>query len=160
MTVTDPRTWSDEIRTRYGVGTRPRWLLPAVVTGLVMMALVGFLGIRLFQGGISAGLASYSVEADDHVHLSFAVQRSEAMPATCVVRARAQDGFDVGYAVVSLPAAAGHSAHTYDLRTAYRAILGELLGCHLGQDAPANVPPAQFRPGVVPPEQPWSPAAA
>ena len=157
--VTDPQSWSPQIRQRYGVGGRPRWLLPAAGFGALMLALTAFLGYRTLQSEISAGLASFAVESDEHVQLSFAVRRAEAVPATCVVRARAQDGFDVGYAVVALPAAAGHTGHTYELRTAYRAIVGELLGCAVGDQPPASVPPAQFRPGVVPPEQPWSPAA-
>jgi hypothetical protein len=155
-TVTDPRTWPPEIRDRYGVGARPRWLLPALVLGVLMVTLIAVLGVRTLRSEISAGLASFTVQADDHVELSFAVRRSEATPATCVVRARADDGFDVGYAVVRLPAAEGHTGHTYQLRTAYRALLGELLGCAVGDQPPPNVAPAQFRPGVVPPEQPWS----
>ena len=158
-TVTDPRTWPPEIRARYGVTSRRRWLHPALGFGVLLMALVGFLAVRLLDPPISAGIASFRVEADDHVRISFAVARRAAQPATCVLRARAEDGFDVGYAVVSLPPASGHTAHTYDLRTAYRAIIGELLGCAVGDDPPRNVAPAQFRPGVVPPAQPWEPAA-
>lgn len=157
--VTDPRTWPPEIRARYGVGTRPGWVLPAAALGAVLVGLLTFLGVQTLRSGISAGLASFGVEADDHVTISFAVRRPEPVPATCVLRARAEDGFDVGYAVVRLPAAQGHTGHTFELRTAYRALIGELLGCAAGDQPPADAPPAQFRPGVVPPEQPWTPAS-
>ena len=112
--------------------------------------------MRVTQRAISAGIASYTTVSDDHMTLRFAVDRREAVAATCVVRGRAQDGFDVGYAVVHLPPEAGSTAHTYELRTAYRGLLGELLGCAIGDQPPPGIPPAQFRAGVVPPEQPWT----
>ncbi len=56
------------------------------------------------------------------------------------------DGFDVGYAVVELPPAQGRTYHTFEMRTAYRALVGELLGCGL-MAPPPGIPGAQFRPG-------------
>jgi hypothetical protein len=76
-----------------------------------------------------------------------------------VLRARAEDGFDVGYIVEELPAAQGRTNHTVELRTAYRAIVGELVGCGLS-GPPPGLPGAQFRPGVTPPQQPWAPDGA
>jgi hypothetical protein len=73
-----------------------------------------------------------------------------------VLRARAEDGFDVGYATVELPAESGLTLHEFQMRTAYRALVGELVGCGL-DGPPPGIPGAQFRPGVEAPDQPWSP---
>ena len=103
---------------------------------------------------IAAGITNYVTLADDHMLIEFQVQRRDPTPATCVLRARARDSFDVGYAVVELPTAEGRTSHSFDMRTAYRPFVGELLGCSI--DGPPDVSGSQFRPGVVPPEQPWT----
>lgn len=155
--VSDPDTWPEHIRARYGVRPRPWWRVPLLVTlGVGLLAAVTLVGVRLSQPAISAGLSTYEI-ADDHVRISFETQRREATPATCVLRARSEDGFDVGYAVVELPAGSGRALHTYQLRTAYRALVAELLGCGTA-GVPPGIPAAQFRPGVLPPAQPWSPS--
>lgn len=158
MTAGHPEQWPPHIRARYGVTDRPRWVPAAIaVLGLAFLAAVAVVGWRLSNPQIRAGMLSYDTVADDHMEVQFQVVRREASPATCVVRARSADGFDVAYATVDLPPAEGTTVHTYQLRTAARALVGELLGCGL-HGPPPGVPGAQFRPGVVPPEQPWTPA--
>jgi hypothetical protein len=92
---------------------------------------------------------------DERMTITYEVQRHETSPATCVLRARALDGFDVGYAVIELPAAQGRTNHTFEMRTASRALVGELVGCGL-TGPPPGIPGAQFRPGTVAPVQPWT----
>lgn len=151
-----PSQWSPEMRARYGVRERPRWLIAlAVVGGVTLLMLGTWYAWERANPDIASGLSTYSVISDDHVEVTFDVVRRPAEPAVCVVRARAVDGFDVGYAEVSLPAQSGRITHTYQLRTAYRALMAELLGCGLGA-APPGLPGPQFRPGVLPPEQPWT----
>lgn len=124
--------------------------------GVGFLAVVTALGWRMSNPAIDAGVLAYDTIADDRIDVTFEVRRRTVAAATCVVRARAADGFDVGYAQVDLPAATGRTVHEYSLRTAYRALVAELLGCGLS-GPPPGVPGAQFRPGVLPPEQPWSP---
>jgi hypothetical protein len=155
--VGSPATWPEHIRARYGVRERPRWL-PALLLliGAAAAALATLMAFQLSDPAVAAGVTGYSTLADDHMQIEFQLQRRDASPATCVLRARAEDGFDVGYAVVELPDGQGRTNHIYQLRTAYRALVGEMLGC--GVDGPPpDVPAAAFRPGVVPPEQPWTP---
>jgi hypothetical protein len=156
----DPTQWPEHIRARYGVSERSRWR-PVLLAGLgiAFAAAVTVVGWRIANPPIDSGLTAYDIVADDHVAITFEVQRTESSPASCTVRARAEDGFDVGYAVVALPPAEGLTTHSYDLRTAYRALIGELLGCGI-DGPPAGVPPAQYRPGAVPPTQPWMPAGS
>ena len=156
VTPDRPATWPDHIRQRYGVTDRPRWVVPVLV-GVLVLAAVGVtaMAAQLVDPPIAAGVTSYQTIADDHMTIEFQVQRRASAPATCVLRARAHDGFDVAYAVVELPADQGRTMHTYELRTAYRPFVGELLGCGI-DGPPENVTGAQFRPGVVAPEQPWT----
>ena len=155
-TAGHPSQWPPHIRERYGVTDRPRWAPIALgVLGLGFLAVVTFLGVRLSNPAIDAGVLSYVTVSDERMTIDYEVQRRDTSPATCVLRARARDGFDVGYIVVELPPAQGRTTHTLEMRTAYRALVGELVGCGL-TGPPPGIPGAQFRPGVVAPEQPWT----
>jgi hypothetical protein len=123
--------------------------------GLVFLAFVTFLGLRLSNPAIDAGVLAYKTVSDERMTITYEVQRRGAGPATCVLRARAIDSFDVGYAVVELPPAQGRTTHTFEMRTAYRALVGELVGCGL-TGVPPGIPGAQFRAGIIAPEQPWT----
>ena len=148
--------WPPRIRARYGITDRPRWVPVAVAAlGIAFFALVLLLGVRLSNTAIDAGVLGYSTVSDERMTIQFEVERRDRTPATCVLRARAKDGFDVGYAVVVLAPAQGRTNHTFEMATAYRSLVGELLGCGLDQPPP-GIPGAQFRPGVIPPEQPWT----
>ena len=158
-TAGHPSQWPVHIRERYGVTDRPRWAPAALIAlGLAFLAVVTLLGLRLSNRAIEAGVLSYETVSDERMTIGYEVQRRGTSPATCVLRARAKDGFDVGYAVVELPAAQGRTYHTFEMRTAYRALVGELLGCGL-KAPPPGIPGAQFRPGIVAPVQPWTPTA-
>lgn len=158
-TTGGPTQWPEHIRARYGVTDRPRWVTPLLVClGVLMTVVASVMAYQLSDPAIAAGVVGYSTVADDHMSIQFQLQRRDPATATCVLRARAEDGFDVAYATVELPVGEGRTTHAFELRTAYRALVGELLGC--GVDGPpADVPGAQFRPGVVPPEQPWTPTS-
>ena len=158
-TAGHPSEWPPHIQERYGVTDRPRWATAALTgLGLAFLALIVVLGLRLSNPAIDAGVLSYETVSDERMTIGYEVQRRERSPATCVLRARAKDGFDVGYAVVELPPAQGRTNHTFEMRTASRALVGELVGC--GLDAPPpGIPGAQFRPGTVAPVQPWAPTA-
>jgi hypothetical protein len=155
-TAGHPSQWPPHIRERYGVTDRPRWAPAALIAvGLAFLAFVTFLGLRLSNPAIDAGVLSYRTVTDERMTITYEVQRRETSPATCVLRARALDGFDVGYAVIELPAAQGRTNHTFEMRTASRALVGELVGCGL-TGPPPGIPGAQFRPGTVAPVQPWT----
>lgn len=156
VTAGQPTSWPAHIRDRYGVTERPRWVVPALLLlGLAGVIVATAMAAQLVNPPIAAGVSAYKTISDDHMAVEFQVQRRNSAPATCVLRARAEDGFDVAYAVVELPADQGRTVHTYDLRTAYRPFVAELLGCSV-DGPPQDVAGAQFRPGVVPPEQPWT----
>lgn len=126
--------------------------------GLALLGVVTFLGVRLSHAAIDAGVLTYRTVSDERMTIGYEVERRRTSPATCVLRARARDGFDVGYAVVELPPAQGRTYHTFEMGTAYRALVGEMVGCGL-DGPPPGIPGAQFRPGTVAPVQPWTPSA-
>lgn len=156
-TAGHPAQWPPHIQERYGVRAAARWVPWALGALLALfLVVVTAVGWRLSTPAIDAGIEAYRTVSDEHIDITYVVARREELAATCVLRARAEDGFDVGYATVELPVASGRTVHTFAMRTAYRALVAELLGC--GQDGPPpGIPGAQFRPGVTPPEQPWSP---
>ncbi|MGV1004114.1 MAG: DUF4307 domain-containing protein [Candidatus Nanopelagicales bacterium] len=157
VTVADPATWPEYIRARYGVRARPPWRTPLlVVIGVTFAVVMGLVGWRLAYRPISVGVVGYETLADDRLTITFDVARRVDKPVECVLRARSEDGTDVAYATVRLPAATGTTRVTYDLATSSRAFVGELLGCGL-DGPPPGVAGAQFRPGVLPPEQPRRP---
>ncbi len=159
-TAGHPSQWPPHVRERYGITDRPAWVPWAIgLLGVAFLGVVTFLGWRLSTPAIDAGVTAYTTVSDDHMTISYEVHRREEVGATCVLRARAPDGFDVAYAVVELPDAQGRTTHDFELRTAYRALVGDLVGCGIS-GPPPSIPGAQFRPGIVPPEQPWTPAGS
>lgn len=152
-TATPPAQWPPHIRARYGVGPR-RWWVPVALVGLGLLfaTAVAVMGWRIATPALAAGVHSYDTLSDTQMEITIDLERREAVPANCVLRARASDGFDVGYQVVTLPPATGRTRHTWVLPTAYRALVGELLGC-ASQGLPPGVVGGQFRPGVLPPGQ-------
>ena len=74
-----------------------------------------------------------------------------------MLRARAEDGFDVGYAVVELPPAQGRTNHTFEMRTAYRALVGELRGLRPRPGRRRGSRVRSSGPGSSLPMQPWTP---
>ncbi len=156
-TARSAQEWPPHIRQRYGISDRSRWVPYALAAlGTLTVVAATWAGWILANPVIDAGITSYVTVADDRIDIAFSVQRREEAPALCVLRARADDGFDVGYASVELPPAVGRSDHTYRMRTAYRARIAEIVGCGI-DGPPPGIPGAQFRPGVTPPAQPWTP---
>lgn len=117
------------------------------------MLLILGLGWRVANPPVRAAILSYTPISDQVMEIRYQVVRGDPVAVTCVLRARAKDGFDVGYAVVQLPADSGSHDYSYPLGTAYRGLVGEVLGCAAGT-IPPGVAGSQFRPGVLPPEQP------
>ncbi len=156
-TAGSPEQWPAHIRERYGVRRRPRWVTPVLAALAALVVVVAtWVAWTLSRPAIDAGIRSYRTVADDRIDIRFAVDRRDRSSATCVLRSRAEDGFDVGYATVQLPPASGRTVHDYRMRTAYRALVAEVVGCGI-DGPPPGIPGTQFRPGVTPPEQPWTP---
>jgi uncharacterized protein (DUF58 family) len=138
---------------RYGLDQRPigLWITVAVLV-LAFVAVLAFVGFGVTRSAIESRLVSWDVVAPDQVDMTIEVRRPAADEVQCVLRAQDAKRIDVGYAVVAIPAGSGEVSLDYSLRTLAPAYTAELLGCATG--GLPSVPPPQFPPGVVPPEQP------
>jgi hypothetical protein len=137
--------------------TSRRWR-PALFGALVVVlaTVVVLVGWRAANPSVKGAVSAYTTVSDTRMDLTLEVVRRTQEPVTCVLRARASDSSDVGYAVVRIPAGLGPTRINYQMATAYRGLVAELLACAPG-GVPAGVAGAQFRPGVLPPTQPWRP---
>lgn len=140
---------------RYGLDRRPigRWITVAALV-LAFAGALAFVAVGVTRSSVQARLVSWDDVAADRVDMTVEIRRPAADEVQCVLRAQDSKRIDVGYAIVVVPAGSGEVTLDYSLRTLAPAYTAELLGCAAG--TPTGVPPPQFPPGVVPPEQPWS----
>lgn len=143
---------SPDMRARYGVGRRRPWLRVLGVAGAA--AAVGLLGWLWSQPRVSGALDGYRIVSDDHVDITFTVSAEE--PATCYLRAFDIQSYDLGYAELPVEATEGTVRITYPLRTISRPVGAALMGCR-GVTGGARIEDPNWRPGVTPPKQPWTP---
>jgi hypothetical protein len=118
---------------------RRRVLVPALVGVLVIGASL-LLGVKLYhQYGdptYDAQVVSYTQITDTSVLIDFRVRIPAGGTATCVLRARAYDGAEVGREVVSVSAPAGTGEQqvtaSEPLTTSARPFIGEVVRCGAG----------------------------
>lgn len=142
--------------TRYGLDRRPLGSIIGAATLIVgFVAALIYVTSGLNRNTITAALITWDDVAPDRVSLTFEVQRKGTDTVTCVVRAQDQSRADVGYASITIDPGPASVRVQYELRTLAPAYVVELLDCSVGTTAAARQP--QFPPGVVPPDQPWTP---
>lgn len=142
--------------TRYGLDRRP-WgtIIGTTILIVGFIAALTFVTIGLNRPPLNATLITWDDVAPDHVTVTFDVQRTASENVTCVIRAQDKSRADVGYAPITIAPGAATVRIDYELRTLAPAYVLELLGCSVGPTADVRGP--QFPPGVVPPDQPWTP---
>jgi hypothetical protein len=154
----DGRSLPPDLQARYGVGRRSRLPLIAGLIGIAaFIAALAFVTFNLVSPKVTYELLAWNDIAADRVDVTFDVRRSQEWDVYCVLRAQDESRTDVGYAVVGLPRGTSYEQVTYPLRTLAPAFVVEVLACEAGAP-PERVVPPQVPPGVVPPEQPWTPA--
>ena len=155
----DGRSLPPDLQARYGVGRRsPLPLIAGLVGITAFIGALAFVTFNLVSPRVTYELLSWNDVAADRVDVTFDIRRSEEWDVYCVLRAQDESRTDVGYAVVGIPRGTSYVQTTYSLRTLAPAYVVEVLACQAGAP-PERVVPAQFPPGVVPPEQPWTPPA-
>lgn len=153
--MVDVRTLPPDLRARYGVRDRPRWLAPVlVVLALVLAAGLTWVGWTLANPAVRWKLLTWDSVAADHTRVTFEVRRDGADEVTCVVRVADGNSHDVGYATIVIAPGDDYAQPTYDVRTRAPGRVVDLLGCAAG-GTPA-VPGPDFPPGTENPPQPWS----
>lgn len=142
---------------RYGLDRRPvgRWVAITVVI-VAFIAVLALVTVRISDGAVQTRLITWGIVGPDRVDITYQVQPDPDASIECVLRAQDVNRIDVGYARVTIPPrpADNVAISTFSLRTLAPAYTVELLGCAVG--GTPRVPPPQFPPGVVPPEQPFT----
>jgi hypothetical protein len=122
---------------RYGRRRAARRRRPWVAALLVVavLAALGLVSARLYRmygdPNYQAEVITYTEITDAQVVVDFQVTVPAGGSAICVVRARSQDGAEVGRQEVAVTAPAGekHVTVRHRLATSGRPLLGEVLRC-------------------------------
>jgi hypothetical protein len=118
-----------------GRGSRPgRRAATVLAVGVLALAgLAWLLWAALFHANppIRSTLVGYQVASDTSVSVMFQVVKDPEYSATCVIRARDQEGTEVGRREVGIPLGVREATLTEQLRTTRRAITGEVRDCRL-----------------------------
>jgi hypothetical protein len=146
---------------RYGLARQSpaRFLLPGAVIAVFVAALAVVTTLLVTRDAVSGQVLTWTVVSPDRVDLTLRISSSEREPVTCVVRAQDITMVDVAYTEVELTPEQQGELVPYSLRTLAPAATVAVLGCATGA-VPTGIPPPQFPPGVVPPEQPWTDSAS
>lgn len=141
-----------EMAARYGVKrTNP------VVAGVIAVLVIAFVasvlgfGYRLATPETQSKLLAFRVISPQQVDVIFEVRRNSLDETYCVLRARAIDHSDVGYAQFRITPGRDYVQVTYPLATYAEATAAEVLDCSAGE--PPRVDPPGFLPGTTNPPQ-------
>jgi len=154
-----PKDVPPHIAARYRLGT-PWWTIALVAVAVAAFgAAIAFGTWQLAAPKIESKVLTWRVLSPEHTDVTFEVRRNADLSVWCILRAQDETHIDVAYATIPLVAGASYVQLTYPLRTLATAYTVEILACEVG-GPPTRVIPPQFPPGVVPPEEPWTPDLA
>ncbi len=135
---------------RYGIRPKSPWRWVALGLVLVVAVPSGLYAASRYVDTqrIPFALISWSAESSSRVRVLWKLDAYDRRQ-WCAVSAQDFDHYDVGFAVVPVPA--GVTAVTYTLNVTERPLAVEIADC---ADSPYDLAGPQFPPGVLPPEQP------
>ncbi|WOC11355.1 DUF4307 domain-containing protein [Gordonia sp. MP11Mi] len=123
--------------------SRRRWFYVASVSVVVIGLAIAFFGYKQFADpDVSGDATAFEIVSSDTVSVQYTVNRNDPADAvSCVVRARADDGSEVGRREVLVPASdqIQVGANT-EVVTSAPAVIGEVFGCTT--DVPQYLKPA------------------
>ena len=101
-----------------------------VALGIAFAAAVVALALPRLTAPVSFVARSFSLVDDDTVRIGWEVAREPGAVVECQVRARGEDGAEVGNELVVVPAGPGRrTVVSHDLTTAAPAVTGEVRSC-------------------------------
>lgn len=112
--------------------SRRRWFIIGSIAVVIAGIGIAILGFRNFgDADVSGEAVGHDVVSADTTVVRYTVNRKDpGQPVACVVRARAQDGAEVGRREVLIPAGdLQQTSMRSDVRTSRRAVIGEVFGC-------------------------------
>jgi hypothetical protein len=124
---------------RYGrrrEGRRRSWVLivAAVVFGAGVLGLAVAFYDKFGQTDYTADIIGWNEPSDTELVIRFRVRVPEGGTASCMLRARDYDGFEVGRRAVVVPApdGGGPVELSESVPTKSRASVGDIMGCRAG----------------------------
>ncbi|NGO69102.1 DUF4307 domain-containing protein [Streptomyces boncukensis] len=122
----------------YGAGgdarTDRRLKLVGAVLGAALLGVVAWFGVSYITGkDVSGELIKYKVVSDREVEVHLEVRKDAGVTGVCTLRARSEDGAEVGRKAVTVESGPGRVDKVVGMRTTGRATGAELVGCEKGQ---------------------------
>lgn len=141
---------------RYGLDRRS-WGTGILVAGtlLASAAAIVLVSINLTRAPIDVNVIGWDESPDDHVVVDFIVSRPADLELECAIRAQDRTHVDVGYGILRVPAGEQRVRLSYPLAIIAKSANAEVLGC--AEVGTLRVIEPAFPPGVVPPQQPYTP---
>ncbi|MEU2725912.1 DUF4307 domain-containing protein [Streptomyces smyrnaeus] len=100
------------------------------VLGVLMLALIGWIGISYISGqDVSGELIKWKAVSDRAVEVHLEVRKDAGAEGVCTLRARAEDGSEVGRKQVEFPSGSSRIDRVSTMRVTDRATTAELVGC-------------------------------
>lgn len=138
------------LHARYGIRPASPWRWVALTAAAIVVLPVGLYAASRYvvTQQVPFALISWAAERDTRVQVLWRLDPIDER-RWCVLRAQDFERFDVGFAVVPVPA--GTAEMSYPLTTTARPTAVDVLACEAD---PYALPGPQFPPGVLPPAQP------
>ncbi|MEO3754271.1 DUF4307 domain-containing protein [Streptomyces sp. B6B3] len=101
-----------------------------LVLGVLLLGFTAWAGASYIAGqDVTGELTGFDVVSDSEVEVSVAVRKPTDEVGVCTIRARAEDGLEVGRADVRFDDDTDRIHRSVTLNTTQRATTAELLGC-------------------------------
>lgn len=138
------------LHARYGIRPPSPWRWVALAAAALVVLPVGLYAASRYVATqqVPYALISWAAERDTRVRVLWQLDAVDER-RWCALRAQDFERFDVGFAVVPVPA--GATEMSYRLSTTARPTAVDVLDC---ESDPYALPGPQFPPGVLPPRQP------
>lgn len=120
----------ERIRTRYPQPRRGRWVIAALVIGVLLGGWAIWAGLIHANPGVTGQVHGYKVLDDQSVQVTVKAHRPDpATQAQCTVQAQAVSGEVVGELTFPVSGTAEDTTHIVTVKTTLRATTAILLNC-------------------------------
>lgn len=123
---------SDRLAERYGkpiISPRAGKVI-AIVAGLLLLAIVSFMGLNYADRPVSSDVLTYEHVASDRIAVEFTVSMDPGTEAVCSLQAMNEGRAQIGFVEATVPAQSQrHSSHRVEIATQGEAVSAEVLGC-------------------------------